>query len=92
MCVLISPKVRIGSNCVRHESYIVFRISRQKKQREKNTGLEANPNAGTYSSPVIASVSDVTCYSCVIARQSRNKSVFHVSPEKEELNGPQETR
>ncbi len=37
----ISQKVRIGCNCVRHESYIVFRISyiarKETKRKERGT-------------------------------------------------------
>jgi len=50
MCAVISPKVRIGCDRVRQQlvyriAYIVYREN--KKQREKNKGLEANPNASS---------------------------------------------
>ncbi len=45
MCAVISPKVRIGCDRVRHESYIVFRMSYivRRKTKRKERGIRSRP-------------------------------------------------
>lgn len=45
ICAVISPKVRIGCNCVRHALYIVFRMSyiARKETKRKERGARSQP-------------------------------------------------
>jgi len=45
MCAVISQKVRIGCNRVRHKSYIVFRMSYivRKETKRKERGTRSQP-------------------------------------------------
>ncbi len=51
MCAVISPKVRIGCDRVRHESYIVFRMSYivRRETKRKERGIRSQPSFSSSS-------------------------------------------